>query len=145
MTVIALRKLAFASIKSLINPIVLRRTFKCLKLKDRIDKHWCLLDEVTHQTKLFLGIVDSLGSMQLLARGAGGGGEKVAPPKEAPHPQPQPAAAPKPPVPPKPQVRTGALAPHCVSAAPLVSFNKLPKRVGVCVYSLAGPAQRART
>lgn len=49
------------------------------------------------------GIVDSLGSMELLSRGVGGSGEKVAPPQEAQRPHPQPTAAPKPAVPPKPQ------------------------------------------
>lgn len=65
----------------------------------------CWIHLVTPQNDLFLGIVDSLGSMQLLSRGAGGSGEKVAPPQEDQQPPHQPAAARKPAVPPKPQVR----------------------------------------
>lgn len=58
---------------------------------------------------LFLGIVESIQSMQLLPRGLAGGGEKTAAPPETqdtpPPPPPKPPPATKPAVPPKPQVR----------------------------------------
>lgn len=63
-------------------------------------------------------------SVQLLARGPGGGGEKTAPPQEAQHaslppPQPTPAAKPAPPpVAPKPEVRIQNYGlQHCVRSA----------------------------
>lgn len=68
--------------------------------------------------------------MELLSRGVGGSGEKVAPPQEAQHPHPQPTAAPKPAVPPKPQVRIleYVVVTHCLSTVqcPLSLLTNCP-------------------
>lgn len=87
--------------------------------------------------------------MELLSRGVGGSGEKVAPPQEAQHPHPQPTAALKPAVPPKPQVRVleYVVVTHGLSTVqcPLSLLTNCPSIFNFCVCVQTGWACKTCT